>query len=177
MIFTLEDIRHFLLEENYPEWTMKVLDGKTHEERIATMEDFNYTGLNSSTTLVFRTRFGGTFTKKMQVSDFKFLTYDEQSNIMGSGSSIFIDYEYTKRWIDFLLYKHKNEYAKAVFDWSTNKIASIEKEKTEKIKQFTQQETEKSKKKIDKYNKIAENAMKYLSDEDILDVVEDVNIY
>ena len=146
MIFTLNDIRKFLFEENYPEWTMQVVDKKTDEERIATMEDFNYSGINSSTTLVFTTKFGGTFTKKMQISDFKFLTYDEQSNIMGSGSSIFIDSDYSKRWIDFLLFEHKNEYAKTVFNWSTNKISLIQKITADKIKQFTEQETKKSKK-------------------------------
>ena len=177
MIFTLNDIRKFLLEENYPEWTMKVIDRQTDEERMATIEDFNYFGLNSSTTLVFPMKFGGTFTKKMQISDFKFLTYDEQSNIMGSGSSVYIDYDYSKRWIDFLLFQHGNEYAKSVFNWSTDKISLIQKITADKIKQFTEQETKKSRKSIDKYNTIAEKAMKYLSDEDMLDFSEDINIY
>ena len=177
MIFTLDDIRQFLFEKNYPEWTMQVVDRKTDEERLATMKDFDYSGLSSSTTLVFTTRFGGTITKKMQITDFKFITYDDISNILESGSTTQIDDIFSKDWINFLLFKHKNEYAKVVFDWSTRKISKIQKETTEKIQQFTQKETEKSKKKIDKYNKIAENAMKYLSDEDILDTIEDVNEY
>ena len=89
----------------------------------------------------------------------------------------YIDNDYSKRWIDFLLFQHKNEYAKAVFNWSTDKISLIQKITVDKIKQFTEQETKKSKKSIDKYNTIAEKAMKYLSDEDILDIIEDVNVY
>ena len=108
MIFNLNDIRHFLLEKNYP-WDMQVVDNETGEKRLATMEDFNYSRTHTLTKLVFNYRFGE-ITKDMHITDFKFLTYDEESNIMGSGSNITLDEVFSKDWINFLLFKHKKEY-------------------------------------------------------------------
>lgn len=176
MTFNFKDIRKFLLTKNFPEWQNTVIDRKTGIERHATMEDFNYSGLASTTTLTFTTKHG-TITKDVHITDLKFVTYNDETNIMGSGSTQNIDKVYSQDWINFLLHSHTTEYAKKIFDWSTRKIANIQQETNEKIKQFSINQREQAKEKIELYNQIATNAMNYLEDKDIVDIIDDINEY
>ena len=166
MTFNSNDINEFLVAAGYPEWNGEVCDKETGEKRLATKQDFNYSGKNSSTTLAFNFH-GNTEVKDMKITDFQFITYSYDSNIMESGETQRVDKDFSTQWIQFLLKNHGKVYAKQLFDWSISNMSKIEKTKKDAISQFIKQENEKYSHQLDYFNTLAEQSMKYLPAETI----------
>lgn len=142
--FTLEDIRDFLKQQYGIDWGFEVWDRKTGKKRRATIEDFDYSGRYSTTELAFYyDKHGIDCNLEVYVTDFDFITYREESNIMGSGSTTYVDKNFIKDWIGFLSYTHEEKYAKTLLAHALYNKQRIKQEAEEKIEKFrlkTQQE-------------------------------------
>jgi len=132
-IYSLQDIRDFLKQKYALDWRYEVWDRKTSEKRNAIIEDFDYSGRYSTTQLCFYDKHGNDYTLEVYVSDFKFITYKDESNVMGSGSTTYVDKDFTKDWIGFLFYTHEEEYAKALLRYALNNKKRVKKEAEDKI--------------------------------------------
>ena len=142
-IYTLEDIRDFLKQKYAIDWQCEVWDRRTGQKRSATLEDFDYSGRYSSTELAYCDKRGNDYNLEVYATDFEFITYKDESNIMGSGSTTSVDKNFTKDWIGYLFYTHEEEYAKVLLAHALKNKQRIKQEAEEKIEKFrwkTQQE-------------------------------------
>ncbi len=144
-IYTLEDIRNFLMQKGYPEWNYEVYDRYLGNKRKAKIEDFfDEFGFFKHTNMAFTNKRGDECCLEVFITDFKFVTYKDDSNVMSSGSTTYIDKEYTKDWIGFMLYAHREDYANALLKYAEKNKKRIKEEAEEKIEKFrlkTQAET------------------------------------
>ena len=83
-IFTLENIRDFLKKKYGIDWGCEVWDRKTGKTRRATIEDFDYTGRYDTTELAFSDKNGIDYYLEAYVSDYKFITYKDLSDVRNS---------------------------------------------------------------------------------------------
>lgn len=166
MIFNANDIKEFLLEQGYLEWNGEVVDRSTGNTRKATKNDFDYSGINSSTSLAFTYR-GNLEIKDLTITNFHFITYSYDSDVLGSGETQRVDKNLSQKWQKFLLKKYNEEYAKMLFDWCIENMAQIQEETNKRISEFSKEEKAKANKKINKYNEIALMAMANLSSKDL----------
>ena len=114
-IYTLEDIHDFLLQKGYPEWNYEVYDRHLGYKRKAKIEDFfDKFGFFEHAYMSIVNKHGHECCLEVKISDFDFKTYKNESNVMGSGSTTYIDKDFTKDWIGFLFYTHEEEYAKSL---------------------------------------------------------------
>ena len=143
-IYTLEDIHNFLLQKGYPEWNYVVYDRHLGYKRKAKIEDFfDKFGFFEHAYMSIVNKHGHECCLEVKISDFDFKTYKDESNVMGSGSTTYIDKDFTKDWIGFLFYTHEEEYAKSLLRHALNNKHRIKDEAEEKIEKFrwkTQQE-------------------------------------
>lgn len=136
-IYTLEDIHDFLLQKGYSEWTYEIYDRHLGNKRKAKIEDFfDELGFFEHAYMAVINKRGYECCLEVHITDFKFETYKDESNVMGSGSTTYIDKEYTKDWIDYLLHVHGEEYAKALLKYAENNKQRIKEEVEEKIENF-----------------------------------------
>lgn len=135
-IYTLEDVHDFLLQKGYPVWSYQVYDWKTGKIRKATIEDFDYSGMHSSTDLVFYDKHGNDLNLTVSVDTFGFITYRDEGNVMGSGSTTYVDKDFTNDWIGFLSQTYGKEYAKLLLQYAINNKQRIKQEAEEKIEKF-----------------------------------------
>ena len=169
MIFNLNDIKEFLLEQCYLEWNGEVVDHSTGITRKATKNDFDYSRINSSTSLQFNFK-GTDFVQDATITNFHFITYSYDSDVLGSGETQRVDKNLSQKWQKFLLKKYNEEYAKMLFDWCIENMAQIQDETSKRISDFTKEEKAKANKKINKYNEIALMAMANLSEKDLNEI-------
>lgn len=140
-IYTLEDIRDYLKQQFAIDWQCEVWDRRTGQKRSATLEDFDYSGRYSSTELAYCDKRGNDYNLEVYVTDFEFITYKDESNIMGSGSTT----SFTNHcdWVGYLFETHEEEYAKSLLAHALKNKQRIKQEAEEKIEKFrwkTQQE-------------------------------------
>ena len=112
MIYNLRDIHDFLLQKGYPEWNYEIYDKHSRNKKLAKTEDFtDKFGFFENVLLTFVNKHNFTIYLEVYITDFKFITFKSESNIMGSGLTTYTDNDFTHDWIDFLLSAHKEEYA------------------------------------------------------------------
>ena len=174
MKFTLKNIHDFLLEKGYPKWNYEVYDKKTGGKRKAIIEDFDYSGIYGTTELAFVNKYGDDCNLEVYIADFAFLTYRDESNIMGSGSTTYIDKDFTNAWIDFMLNVYGEEYAKTLFKNSARNKKRIKDNIVEKVKEYTKQLKNENQSELEYYIKMEEKALTYLTDSDVVDLIETI---
>lgn len=172
--FTLKDIHDFLLERGYPEWNYEVYDRKTGEKRKATLEDFDYSGRYSTTDLAFTDKHGNDCNLEIYVTDFAFLTYRDEPNIMGSGSTTYDHKDFSNDWINFLLYTHEEEYAKKLLKYAEQNKQRIKKEAEDKIEKFRWKTQQEVKGPYMRYKDLESKAKMILTVGDIIEVEEEL---
>ena len=152
-VFTLKDISDFLLQRGCPEWKYEVYDRKTGEKRKATIEDFDYTGRYSTTELAFVDKHGNDHVLTVYVSDFQFITYRDEPNVMGSGSTTYVHKDFTNAWIDYMLKVYGKEYASKLLNYSQKQRKYIEDELYKKVEAYKNKVYGQRKEELDKYPK------------------------
>jgi len=135
-IFTLEDIQDLLMRKYALDWQYDVWDRQTGEKRSAALEDFDYSGRYNTTELAFYDKYGIDRNLEVYVSDFEFITYRDESNVMGSGSTTYVDKDFTKEWINLLLYAHGEKYAKRLLEYAENNQQRIKEEAGQKVEKY-----------------------------------------
>ncbi len=135
-IYTLEDIKDLLMRKYALDWQYDVWDRQTGKKRSATLEDFDYSGRYSTTELAFYDKYANDCNLTVSVSDFEFITYRDESNVMGSGSTTHVDKDFTKEWINQLLYTHGENYARRLLKYAENNKQRIKEEAEQKIEKY-----------------------------------------
>jgi len=116
-IYTLNDI-HAVLLKKYPklEWNYEIYERVTGKKRQVTIEDFTE---NMFDTLALACTYkNDEYSLDVSVSYFQFLVYEDEPNIMGSGSTTRLRDNFTSDWIDLLLSEHGFDYATMLLDYS-----------------------------------------------------------
>lgn len=172
-VFTLLDIYDFLLETGLPEWNYEVYDKVTGEKRKATIEDFDYTGRYSTTELAFTDKHGNDCDLTVYVSDFQFITYRDEPNQMGSGSTTYVHKDFTNSWIDYMLQVHGKEYASKLLSYSQRNRKEIEDELYEKVRAY-EDKVYGEREDLEQYHKLSMKAYNFLTNSDTVDTTETI---
>ena len=170
-IYTLKDIHDFLLQKGYPEWTYEVYDRHLGNKRKAKIEDFfDEFGFFEHAYMAFIDKRGNECCLEVHITDFKFATYKDESNVMGSGSTTYVDKEYTKDWISFLLNVHGEQYAKSLLKYAKSNKQRIKDEAEEKIEKFRLKTQAEAKGPYTYYGDLEQKAKSVLSIDEIAEV-------
>ena len=172
--FTLEDICDFLKRKFALNWNYEVWDKKSGEKRQVTIEDFDYSGMYSTTDLAIFDKSENSYALDVYLSDFKFITYKDEPNVMGSGSTTYVNKDLSYSWIDYLLHTHGEEYAKRLFKNSARKKKKIKEQMVEKINNYTQQVKNEYSVELEYCKALEEKALTYLTDSDIVNLIETI---
>lgn len=171
--FTLEDIRNFLKCRFGWNWNYEVWDKKSGEKRKATIEDFDYTGRYSTTELAFVDKYGNDCDLTVYVSDFQFITYRDEPNVMGSGSTTYVYKDFTNLWIDYMLKVHGKEYASKLLSYSQKQRKNIEDELYEKVEVY-KKKIYGERKDLEQYHQLSLKAYNFLTNSDVVDTTETI---
>lgn len=110
----------------------------------------------------------------MLVANFAFYTYDGEANQMGSGSTMYIDRDYSTRWINFLLCRYQEAYAKMLFKYAEKNKKRIKQEAEAKIEKLTAKVKEEAKGPYTYYKDLATTAKRGLTAGEISEIEEEV---
>ena len=115
-IYTLNNI-HDLLLKKYPnfEWSYEIYDRRTGDKKIAEIEDFS-NNLFETLALVFMHN-DDEYSLDVAVSNFNFMVYEDEPNIMDSGSVTRLRDNFTSEWVDLLLSEHGLTYANELISY------------------------------------------------------------
>ena len=170
---TLKDVHDFLLERGYPEWNYEVYDKKTGERRRASILDFNYSGVYSTTELAFTDRHGNDYNLEVFVSNFKFITYRDEPNVMGSGSTTYVHRDFSNLWIDYMLKVHGKEYASKLLSYAQKQRKDIEDELYQKVEAY-KKKIYGERKDLEEYHELSLKAYNFLTNSDAVDTTETI---
>ena len=173
-IFKLEDIHNFLLRCGYPEWDYEVFDRQTGEIRRATIEDFTNNLYNSTELAFYVKKYGDYCGLEVAISSFKFVTYNDTPNIMGSGSTRYEDKNFTEAWAEYLLNKYGADYAKILYNYSQIHKIKIKAQENREILTQVEEIKKKYKLKASPYENLSGLAEQYLDVSEIIKIQEDV---
>lgn len=173
-MFTLEDIRDFLKRKFAFDWQYHVWDKKTGERRQVTLEDFDYSGRYSTTDLAFYDKCGNDYIITVYLSDFQFITYKDEPNIMGSGSTTYVHKDLSYQWIDYLLHRHGDEYARKLLNYSQQRRKQLEDELFQKVETYRDKVYNERKKELELYHELSLKAFNYKADSQIDENIETI---
>ena len=173
-IFTIEDIKEFLLKNNL-KWTGFIYNDVEFSKTLATIEDFKYSE-HSTVVMEIENELAHNSFVDMFITNFSFLTYTADHQFMENGIFQSVDKVLTKKWQQFLLNRHKEKYAKLLFDWCIDNMTAIETETKEKIHNFSIKEKEKANSASKQYNDSAKLAMSYLPEEYLQSLDNELNL-
>lgn len=171
--FELKDVHDFLLEIGCPEWNYEVYDKGTGKKRKATIEDFYYTGRYSTTELAFVDKYGNDCDLRVYVSDFQFITYRDEPDVMGSGSTTYVYKDFTNLWIDYMLKVQGKEYASKLLSYSQKQRKDIEDELYTKVRAY-EDKVYGERPELEQYHKLSLKAYNFLTDSDTVDTSETI---
>ena len=109
--YTLKDIQTLLLQK-YPnlKWNYEIYESRTGEKIQASIENFTE---NLKDTLTLSCTYkDNEYPLDVSVSDFSFLVFEDEPNIMDSGSSTKLRKKFTNDWTSLLLEEYGCDYAK-----------------------------------------------------------------
>lgn len=174
-IFTLQNIHDFLLQKGYPEWNYEVYDRYLGHIKKAKIEDFiDRVGFIEHTNMAFIDKHGCECNLEVKISNFEFKTYRDESNIMGSGSTTYVDKNYTNDWINFLFRTHEEEYAKSLLKHALNEKQRIKNEAEEKIETYRLKIQAQAKGPYTYYKDLEQKAKSVLTVGDITEIEQDL---
>lgn len=169
-VYTLEDIYDLLRRKYALTWHYEVWDRTNGERRQATIEDFDYSGRYSTTDLAFYNKYGDICSLTVSVSDFEFITYRDESNVMGSGSTTYVDKDLSNEWINMLLYTHGDKYATRLLKFAQKNKQRIKDEVEQKIEKFRLKVQAEAKGPYTFYRELEQKAKSVLSVEEIAEI-------
>jgi len=171
-IYTLENIHDFLLEQGCPEWEYEVYDRMSGQKREAKIEDFTK-NIFHRPNMSFINRRGDECNLEVFVNNFKFITFRDKIDVMGSGSETYIDKDFTGDWIGYLSQTYGQEYAEPLLQYAINNKHRIEQETEEKIENFRLKVQAEAKGPYMYFNDLEENAKAMLPSDKIEKIEEE----
>ncbi len=155
--YNQNDIKELLKKELKVEWNGLVYEGANKVPYEESKKDIN--------SLVVEKNFNG-YNLEMcfqsDISDFGFRVYQDEPEILGSGSNMVLKADLTDKWIDLLLKNHGAEYAKKALGYHNKKMDALDKYVDTTVEEFRK----KTKKSVaHEYDKLA---ILYLKADDIL---------
>lgn len=123
-IYTLKDI-HALLTQKYQKlkWNYEIYESSTGEKRQAEIKDFTE---NMRDTLALACTYkDDEYSLDVSVSDFAFLVYEDEPNIMGSGSIQRLRDNFTQDWTNLLLAEYGCDYANSLINYCEKRKKQI----------------------------------------------------
>lgn len=144
--YNQNDIKEMLKKELKVDWNGLVYDGA---------DKVPYEDSKDIHSLVVEKDFNGhslEMTFDVDVSDFRFRVYQDEPEILGSGSNSVLKADLTDKWIDLLLKNHGFEYAKKALGYHNKKMDAIDKYVENEVEEFRK----KTKKSVaSEYDKLA----------------------
>lgn len=136
-VYTLKDIQTLLLQK-YPKlnWNYEIYDRKSGEKVQASIETFNQ-NMQDALRLVCTYK-DNEYPLDVSVSNFSFLVYEEEPNIMDSGSTMRLKNNFTNDWTSLLLAEHGNDYANKLIGYCEKCKKQINYNAMQEITQYTQ---------------------------------------
>ena len=168
-IYTLEDIQQFLSQKYSKfQWNYQIYDSKTGKKRQATLDDFTANTFHTlPLVIIYR---DSEYSLDINISDFNFIIYEDEPNIMGSGSTQKVKDNFSDEWINFLLDKYEEFYAKNLLIYSETNKKRINDEMERKIEAYRFAIKEKAEKDLSPYESLSRKAKDFLSIGDIIEV-------
>ena len=114
---------------------------------------------------------------EVQVTDFSFKTFRDDSNVMGSGSTTSVHKNFTNDWINFLFATHEEEYAKPLLRHALKEKRRIKEEAEDKIEKFRWKIHNEAKGPYMHYRDLELKAKSILSVGEIVEIEQIVNIF
>ncbi len=119
--YTLKDIQTLLLQK-YPnlKWNYEIYESRTGEKIQASIENFTE---NLKDTLTLSCTYkDNEYPLDVSVSDFSFLVFEDEPNIMDSGSTTKLRNNFTNDWTSLLLEEYGCDYAKNLVNFCEERI-------------------------------------------------------
>ena len=161
-IYTLKDIQTFL-SQKYPKlnWNYEIYDSKSGEKIQASIENFNE---NLYRTIALACSYkNNEFSLDVSVSNFSFLVYEDEPNIMDSGSTLRLKHNFTDDWTSLLLAEHGHDYAKELISYCEKRKEQINDNAMQEITEYAQNIKAMAKQKSLPYEKLIQNANNVLA--------------
>lgn len=161
-IYTLKDIQTFL-SQKYPKlnWNYEIYDSKSGEKIQASIENFNE---NLCRTVALACTYkNNEFSLDVSVSNFSFLVYEEEPNIMDSGSTLRLKHNFTDDWISLLLAELGHDYAKELISYCKKRQEQINDNAMQEITEYAQKIKAKAEIQSLPYEKLIQKANNVLS--------------
>lgn len=161
-IYTLKDIQTFL-SQKYPKlnWNYEIYDSKSGEKIQASIENFNE-NLCRTVALACTCK-NNEFSLDVSVSNFSFLVYEEEPNIMDSGSTLRLKHNFTDDWISLLLAELGHDYAKELISYCKKRKEQINDNAMQEITEYAQKIKAKAEIQSLPYEKLIQKANNVLS--------------
>ena len=161
-IYTLKDIQTYL-SQKYPKlnWNYEIYDSKSGEKIQASIENFNE-NLCRTVALAFTYK-NNEFSLDVSVSNFSFLVYEEEPNIMDSGSTLRLKHNFTDDWISLLLAELGHDYAKELISYCKKRQEQINDNAMQEITEYAQKIKAKAEIPSLPYEKLIQKANNVLS--------------
>ena len=161
-IYTLKDIQTFL-SQKYPKlnWNYEIYDSKSGEKIQASIENFNE-NLCRTVALACTCK-NNEFSLDVSFSNFSFLVYEEEPNIMDSGSTLRLKHNFTDDWISLLLAELGHDYAKELISYCKKRKEQINDNAMQEITEYAQKIKAKAEIQSLPYEKLIQKANNVLS--------------
>ena len=171
-IYNLEDI-HDLLSKKYEryDWDYEIYD-RMGKKRKATIEDFTDNITNIVTLAIMYKN--DEYDLDVQVTNFSFVVYQDEPNIMGSGATTSVKNNFTSDWIKFLLDKYEGRYAKKLLQYSEKCKNRIKEDAEYDIAIYTNKVNDKAKRESAPYENLSRMAKQFLPLTDIVDIEQEI---
>ena len=163
-IYTLKDIQTFL-SQKYPKlnWNYEIYNSKSGEKIQASIENFNE---NLCPTVALACTYkNNEFSLDVSVSNFSFLVYEDEPNIMDSGSTLRLKHNFTDDWTSLLFAELGHDYAKELISYCEKRKEQINDNAMQEITEYAQKIKAKAEIQSLPYEKLiqkANNALSYL---------------
>lgn len=170
--YTLKDIQTLLLQK-YPKlkWNYEIYDSRTGEKISASIKNFTE-NMQDTLTLACTYNVNNDYPLIISVSDFAFLVYEDETNILGSGSTRRLKYNLTNNWISLLLSEHGYGYAKKLICYCEKRKEQINHNATEEITKHIQKIKAKAKLETLPYEKLIQKASTVLQSSEFVEEKE-----
>ena len=135
--YTIKDIQT-LLSQKFPKlkWNNEIYESRTGEKIYVSIEDFTK-HMQGTLALACSYR-DNEFPLYVSVSDFAFLVFEDESNIMDSGSTMRLKNNFTNDWTSLLLKKYGYDYAKELINYCEKRKKQINDNAMQEITKLAQ---------------------------------------
>ena len=166
--YTLKDIQTLLLQK-YPKlkWNYEIYESRTGNKIQASIENFTE---NMQDTLTLACTYkDNEYPLDVSVSDFAFLVYEDEPNIMGSGSTTRLRDDFTNDWTSLLLAEHGEDYAKKLINYCERRKKQINDNAMQEITKHVQKIKARTELELLPYEKLIQKAINVLPTSDFLE--------